>query len=332
MRMSLRSLGQVCSGVRGTEEAGRKCSLCSGCWSQDVYLTTFLREFQLVIAELATFPLCISTRASVESVIAGSSLLSPFRRGGWSHSKPKLNQVQLSSVTFPAAGMHINRINLRSSRQMSTPRPTTKFTKNTIKLGTGAFEPEQRPPTLSYSWHPSAECSGWGRCIFSASGRTINQITSTSKISYPLPWGEHRNVHQSHFPKSWSPPPRCQHQTQLLPGLGCCSKRRLWGWMIPVQQYQICLLVLLRAVSEKGNVACVEMGARWKRRDPTVPVHPSAPLPTWWNTEQHNSRFTTWNSVTSWVSSVHSPVIQVRVGQVRSVKKWPWLPPGSSEA
>ena len=146
MTRSLRSLGQVCSGVRRTEEAGRKCSLCSGCWSQDIYLTIFLREFQLIIAEPATFPLCISTRASVESVIAGSSLLSPFRRGGWSHSKPKLNQVQLSSVTFPAAGMHINRINLRSSQQMSTPRLTTKFSKNTIKLGTGAFEPEQRPP------------------------------------------------------------------------------------------------------------------------------------------------------------------------------------------
>ena len=36
--------------------------------------------------------------------------------------------------------------------------------------------------------------------------------------------------------------------------------------MIPVQQYYICLLVLLKAVSEKGNVACVEMGPLLKKK------------------------------------------------------------------
>ena len=257
MTRSLRSLGQVCSGVRLTEEAGRKCSLCSGCWSQDIYLTIFLREFQLVIAEPATFPLCISTRASVESVIAGSSLLSPFRRGGWSHSKPKLNQVQLSSVTFPAAGMHINRINLRSSQQMSTPRLTTKFTKNTIKLGTGAFEPEQRPPASAIpgTLPLRAVAGGAAFSVLLAGPATKSPPRPRSPTHSPQESTEMSTKVIS--PKVNLPPPLCQHQTQLLPGLGCCSKRRLWGWMIPVQQYQICLLVLLKAVSEKGNVACV---------------------------------------------------------------------------
>lgn len=52
--------------------------------------------------------------------------------------------------------------------------------------------------------------------------------------------------------------------------------------MIPAQQYQICLLVFLKAASEKGNVACVKMepllekikhssAAAWRNQ-------PSAPL------------------------------------------------------
>lgn len=54
----------------------------------DVYLISFLQEFQFIIVEPAKPPPRISTGASVESIIAGGSFLSSFRQEGQSRLKP----------------------------------------------------------------------------------------------------------------------------------------------------------------------------------------------------------------------------------------------------
>lgn len=79
------------------------------------------------------------------------------------------------------------------------------------------------------------------------------------------------------------PPPHCASvEHNCPPGSDCCAKRCLWGWMFPAQWYHICLLVLLKAVSEKRNIACVEKGPLLKKKSPSSTVaqcpQPSTPL------------------------------------------------------
>lgn len=93
--------------------------------------------------------------------------------------------------------------------------------------------------------------------------------------------------------------------------------------MIPVQQYYICLLVLLKAVSEKGNVACVEMGPLLKKKRSHSPTASQRSTP----------RVVEYRATQVQVHHLelcHLMGLQFTLpcdlgqrGQARSVKKWP---------
>lgn len=77
------------------------------------------------------------------------------------------------------------------------------------------------------------------------------------------PLGEHIHVDLSHSPKGRFRTPLCQRWAQLLPEPGCRSTRCHGGWAIPTQQHQVCLLVFLRAVSEKAVLSVLKWGLCW---------------------------------------------------------------------
>lgn len=156
-----------------------RCALGCGTWRkpagstvsvadvdlQDVYLTTFLREFQLVIAEPATFPLHFNTRFRWICNRRQFSFIS-IQAGGWSHIQNQsstkcnlavwLSQLQgciLIGSTWDPLGRCPS----------LAPRPSSP--KAQLNWNRSLWTRDNAPPPSAIPGTFSAKCSGRGGCI-----------------------------------------------------------------------------------------------------------------------------------------------------------------------